>query len=284
MDTGAVTITDTHAHGLAGHDLRVLAEECQATKESVFSTFQRLPSVSTAKGARRQMRQIDARYSRSAWVSATYQDRRMISASWVIPAATSDTFSVCCAKLTMYVGGDAQMKQWPTLIIDKHAIARSHQRLNATDWRIVQKELRSAALLAAAVEILCKALGFRQFAIPALHGLLVGDVTPDALHAKTYITLPLAKRWDSVLDAWLRFEQRGSFAWTRAMEEAALGHITDDLTLPLAALAEELKSFTFLKQEYVRGKDEVGELWSAARRQAQEDPTSASGVYAQLNP
>jgi hypothetical protein len=275
-------ITDRHAHGLAGHDLRLLAEECQTTKESVFGTFQRLPSVSTAKGARRQIRHIDARYSKTAWAHGIYEDRRSISASWVIPAATTDTFSICCAKVTLRVGGDAQLKQWPTLIIDKHAIARSHQRLDNADWEMVQQELRSVALLAAALEILCKSLGYKQFAIPALHGLLVGDVTQDSLHAKTFVTRPLSRRWNSVLDAWLRFEQRSSYAWTHAMEEAALGHITDALIPPLAALAEELSAFGFLRQQYVRGRDTLGELWTAARRQARSDSTSTSGMFAAL--
>jgi hypothetical protein len=70
---------------------------------------------------------------------------------------------------------------------------------------------------------LCKSFGYRQFAIPALHGLLVGNVTQDCLHAKTFVTRPLSRRWNAVLDAWLRLEQRSSYAWTCAMEKAALG-------------------------------------------------------------
>ena len=40
----------------------------------------------------------------------------------------------------------------------------------------VQSELREAALQAAIVQILSMALGLKQFAIPALHGLVIGDV------------------------------------------------------------------------------------------------------------
>lgn len=269
-----MTITDSLAHGLAGHDLRVLADQCRTTRDGAFHSFQELPSVSTAKGARRQIAQIDDRLASVAWAKATRKDRHGTTASWVIPVATPDCLAVCCVKLTMHAGGDAQLRQWPWMIIDKHAIARSHQRLRETDWAIVQNEMRSVALQTAAVLMLARALKLRQFAIPTVRGLLVGEVAEDVLLAKTYIVPPFSRRWGAVLDAWLRFEQRGSREWSQAIDEAALDHMTPALRDPLSALAEELTALDFLFKDHEPGEDVVGELWNAARAQSKSDSTN----------
>jgi hypothetical protein len=154
------------------------------------------------------------------------------------------------------------------MIIDKHAIARSHQRLRQTDWTLVQRELKTVGTLAAGVFIVATAIQLKQFAIPAMHGLFVGEVADDCLLAKTYLTAPLSKRWSSVLDAWIRFEQQGSQEWTDAIEAVALHHDSPQLNKPLAALAEQLLLFPFLRTPYQPGVDLVGEFWSAAREQA----------------
>jgi len=266
-----MTITDTHAHGLAGHDLRLIAAECRAQKDGAFREFKELPAVATAKGARRQVAQLDGRLGQLAWDRDISKDRHRVKAAWLLRTASDAALSVCCVTLKLHTGGDAQMRQWPWMIIDKHAIARSHQRLGESDWFAIQEELRPVARLSAAVLILSRALGFRQFAIPACRGLLVGDVAEDCLHAKTFITGPMNRRWSSVLDAWIAFEQQSCFEWNAAIEAAALDEVTPQLDAPLAALAEQLRALPFLMREYRRGHDTVGELWQAARRQSEAE-------------
>jgi hypothetical protein len=131
----------------------------------------------------------------------------------------------------------------------------------------VQSELREAALQAAAVQILSMANGLRQFAIPALHGLVIGEVGEHCLFGKTFIVPPYSRRWGDVFDAWVRFQQHLSADGYRAIEAMALDRQLPELEPTLDALARELEAFRFLREPYRPGTDAVGDLWEAAREQ-----------------
>ena len=263
-------ITDTHAHGLAGHDLRLLRDRCRNARDGAFRKLRETDPVTTGKGARRLLAKIGQSFAPTAWAQRVHTDRRGTYAAWLVPVAGADEIAVCCVSLRMSVKAPAEIRQWPWMIVPKHAIARSHQRLADADWAAIQSELHVVALHAAAVQILSIALGLKRFAIPAIHGLLIGDVEEEVLRAKTFIVPPLTRRWGAVLDAWLRFEQRGSPEWTRAIEDLALDHPTPVLEETLSALGEELSApeFGFLRRPHEPGPDVVGDLWEAARAQA----------------
>ncbi len=262
-----MTITDRHANGLAGHDLRQLREKCGAAAEAAFHKFRTTGAVTTAKGARRRLAVIDKSYGPVAWHQSAKVDRHGTNAAWLVPLVDDDSIAVCRATLTMPAGDRARLEQRPLMVVPKHAIARSHQRLRVTDWTAVQAELRTVALYAVAVHAISTGLGMKQFAIPAVRGLVLGDVGEDILVGKTFIVPPLADRWNLVLNAWLRFEQRSSARWMRAIEDLALGFESRELPNVLEALAEELAACEFLRKPYQRGNDRVGDLWEAARRE-----------------
>ena len=266
-------ITDTHAHGLAGHDLRLLRDQCRGASEGAFRLVRESDPVTTAKGARRRIAAIGRGLARTAWAHRARTDRRGTYAAWLAPEATAESIAVCCVSLHMHAGALTQLRKWPWMIVPRHAIARGHQRLGDADWAAVQSELRIVAVHAAAVTLLSKALGLKQFAIPAIHGLLIGDVDEDALIARTFLVPPFSKRWGAVLDAWLRFEQRGSPEWTRAIEDIALDHLTSPLVDALETLSAELSGpgFEFLRRAHEPGPDVVGDLWEAARAQQARD-------------
>jgi hypothetical protein len=259
--------SDRHAHGLAGHDLRVLRERCGRASDGAFRSFDRSEGISTAKGARRLIAKIDRSYGDTVWARRSHRDRHGTYAGWLVPWVGTDAIAVCCVSLRMPRNGGARLRRFPWLIVPKHAIARSHQRLRDSDWRTIQSELREAALQAAVVQVLSMALGLKQFAIPALHGLVIGGVGEHCLHGKTFIVPPYSRRWGDVFDAWVRFQAHLSAAGNRAIEAMALDHETPELQDTCAALAEELQPFEYLREAYAPGSDPVGDLWEAAREQ-----------------
>ncbi len=259
--------SDRHAHGLARHDLRVLRERCRRASDGAFRTFNESPGITTAKGARRLIAKIDRSYAATTWARRVHSDRRGTYAGWLTPVVDEDTIAVCCVSLRVYAGSAARLRQWPWLVVPKHAIARGHQRLRDSDWRAVQSELRAAAMQAAAVQVLSMALGLKQFAIPALHGLVIGDVGEHCLHGRTFIVPPYSRRWGEVFDAWVRFQAHLPAADARAIEAIALDHELPELEATCMALAEELEPFEFLREPYRAGADRVGDLWEAARQQ-----------------
>lgn len=275
-----MTITDRHANGLAGHHLRQLREKCQAASDTAFRIFRKTGPVTTAKGARRRLAVVGKSYDRVAWLHRTLVDRRGTHAAWLVPLADNDSIAVCRATLTMPAGACARLEQRPLMIVPKHAIARGHQRLRVTDWTSIQDELKTVALYAVAVHAISTGLGMKHFAIPAVHGLVLGDVTENILVGKTFIVPPLANRWNLVLNAWLRFEQRSSALWMQAIEDLALGFESAELPEVLGTLSEELEGCEFLRKPYQPGNDLVGDLWEAARRQqagaADADPLAAA--------
>ena len=272
-------ITDTHAHGLAGHDLRLLRDRCRGATAGAFRQVRESYPVKTAKGARRRIAAIGRGLDRTAWAHSARTDRQGTYAAWLTPEASADTIAVCCVSLRMRAGAPSELRQWPWMIVPRHAIARGHQRLGDADWAGVQSELRVVAVLAAAVELLSRAMGLCQFAIPAIHGLLIGEVAEDALRATTFIVPPFSKRWGAVLDAWIRFEQRSSPEWTRAIEDLALDHVTPALGEALEALGAELGApeCEFLRRPHEPGPDVVGDLWEAARAQQTRDQVHERG-------
>ena len=111
------------------------------------------------------------------------------------------------------------------------------------------------------------AIGLKQFAIPALHGLVIGDVGETCLQGKTFIVPPYSRRWGAVFDAWMRFQQHLSPEGAQAIEAFALDHETPALHETVEALGAELEPFEFLREPYAPGEDVVGDLWEEARRQ-----------------
>lgn len=259
--------SDRHAHGLARHDLRVLRERCRRAKDGAFRTFNESARIRTAKGARRLIAKVDQSYAGTTWARKVRSDRHGTYAGWLTPVVDEDNIAVCCVSLRVYANASARLRQWPWLVVPKHAIARGHQRLRESDWRAVQSELRAAALQAAAVQVLSMALGFKQFAIPALHGLVIGEVGDHCLRGKTFIVPPYSRRWGDVFDAWVRFQAHLSPAGARAIEAIALDHELPELEATCIALADELAPFEFLRDPYEPGRDHVGDLWEAAREQ-----------------
>ena len=240
-----------------------------------FRTVRETARVKTGKGARRLLATVDASYAPMAWAKRRATDRRGTYAAWLVPMADADSIAVCCASLTIMAGASAELRQWPWMIVPKHAIARGHQRLRDTDWASVQSELRVVAQHAGAVLLLSLALGHRQFAIPAIHGLLIGDVTENVLRARTFIVPPFSKRWGQALDAWLKFEHRSSAAWSEAINDAALDHQTPALGEALTELGKELAGCGFLARGHEPGPDISGDLWEAAKSQAARDSAAA---------
>jgi hypothetical protein len=263
----AQDITDRHAHGLARHDLRELRERCRRASEGGFRKFNESRNITTAKGARRLIAMVGRSFEATAWSHRAHADRRGTYAGWLVPVVEEEQIAVCCVGLRMLVGGSARLRQWPWLVVPKHAIARGHQRLRDADWLAVQSELREAAMQAAAVQVLSMAIGLKQFAIPALHGLVIGDVGETFLQGKTFIVPPYSRRWGAVFDAWMRFQQHLSPEGTQAIEEFALDHQTPALPATVEALGQELDAFEFLREPYAPGEDVVGDLWEEARRQ-----------------
>jgi len=264
----AIVITDIHAHGLAGHDLRLLRDRCRSAHEGAFRTVRETQHITTGKGARRLLATVDASVGPMAWLRRAHTDRRGTYAAWLVPMTDAESIAVCCVSLKIPVGAGAELRQWPWMIVPKHAIARGHQRLRDADWTAVQSELAVVAAHAGAVLLLSLTAGFRQFAIPAIHGLLIGDVEDDVLRARTFIVPPFSRKWGAVLDAWVKFEHRGSAAWTKAINDAALDHEVPALHDALAALDRELADFEFLRRPHEPGPDVAGDLWEAARAQA----------------
>ena len=260
-------ITDTHAHGLARHDLRQLRDRCREASTGAFRKLDESEPVTTGKGARRLLAKIGRNFGTTAWAHRVSIDRHGTYAAWLVPVIGEDDIAVCCVSLRMFAGAVANLRQWPWLIVPKHAIARGHQRLGNADWITLQSELRVAAMQAAAVQIISMAHGLRQFAIPAIRGLLIGEVGDLCLQAKTFIVPPFSRRWGAVLDAWLRFEQHLPKTLSTAIEELAMDRETPALNGALAALSNELTAFYFLRQPHAPGEDVVGDLWEAARAQ-----------------
>jgi hypothetical protein len=99
------------------------------------------------------------------------------------------------------------------------------------------------------------------------------------LRATTFIVPPFSKRWGAVLDAWIRFEQRSSPEWTRAIEDLALDHVTPALGEALEALGAELSApeCEFLLRPHEPAPDVVGDLWEAARAQQTRDQVHERG-------
>lgn len=264
-----IDFSDQHAHGLARHDLRQLQARCGRASDGAFRKFNASEGISTAKGARRLVAKIARGYEGTAWAQRAHADRRGTYAGWLVPVVHDEDIAVCCVSLSVPAGGAAQLRQFPWLIVPKHAIARGHQRLHDADWLAVQSELREAALQSALVQLLSMSLGLRQFAIPALHGLLIGDVGENCLYGKTFIVPPYSRRWGAVLDGWLRFQQHLSREGNDAIEAIALDHEMPALAETAEALGEEFERFRFLRDAYIRGNDHIGDLWEAARGQAE---------------
>jgi hypothetical protein len=260
-------ISDRHAHGLARHDLRVLRDRCRRASDGAFRTFNESSGITTAKGARRLVAKVDRSYAGTTWARKVRSDRQGTYAGWLTPVVDQDNIAVCCVSLRVYANSPARLRQWPWLVVPKHAIARGHQRLRDSDWRAVQSELRAAALQAALVQVLSMAIGLKQFAIPALHGLVIGDVGEHCLHGRTFIVPPYSRRWGDVFDAWVRFQEHLPAAGARAIEAIALDHELPELEATCEALARELEPFEFLREAYAPGRDRVGDLWESAREQ-----------------
>jgi len=259
--------SDRHAHGLARHDLRELRDRCRRANDGAFGHFDASRAIQTAKGARRLIARIDNSYGSTAWARQARQDRHGTYAGWLVPVVDEDTIAVCCLSLRVPAGQPARLSRWPWITVSKHVIARGHQRLRDADWLAMQSELREAALHAAVVRLLSMGHGFRQFAIPALHGLVIGDVGEECLRGRTFIVPPYSRRWGDVLDAWVRFQAHLPANAFRAIEALALDHQLPEVEDTVAALAAELEPFDFLREEYTPGRDAVGDLWEAARRQ-----------------
>ncbi len=264
-DTATVPIltdfTDRHAHGLARHDLRELRESCRRAHDGAFRQFEDSDAIKTTKGARRLIAKISASYADTTWAHEWRRDRHGTYASWLVPFVDEESIAVCCLSLRMPAGRRAQFRRWPWIVMNKHALARGHQRLRDADWRALQPELREAAMHAAAVRVLSMALGFRQFAIPAMHGLVIGDVGAHCLRGRTFIVPPYSRRWGEVLDAWVRFQAHLPPGGMRAIEALALDQQLPELDDTVAALARELEPFEFLREEYATGRrDRVGDL------------------------
>jgi len=267
LGAAPVTITDRHATGLARYDLQRLRTVVRNASDGAFRKVNEFKPATTAKGAKRQIREIGKGFVRTAWAHHSWTSRRGVHASWLVPVVGEDEIAACCVSLQMPAGGGVKLRPRPWLKIPMHAIARGHQRLRDSDWLSVQAELRTAAMQSAAVLIISAVHGLKQFAIPANRGLLIGEVADNCLRAKTYIVPPLARRWDTVLTAWIRFEQHVPSELSTAIEHMALDYQSNVLDAALEMLAAQLEPLTFLREPHKPGDDVVGRIWEGARAQ-----------------
>lgn len=271
--TANVTLTDTHAHGLARHFLSLQMQATHEAYRAALSEFQEIHPPRTTKGVRRLFRSIESRLSGHAWFQSTWSNRQETTGVWVLPLFKRDQLDVVRVTVSAPTTRRMRWRAHDLLSIHLHAIARGHQRLHESEWPAVEQELRTCVLYANAVAEVAKQRSHLGFGIPALNGLLIGEINDGCPVAKTFITPPLAPRHERLLDAWVAFtisrpdQQMDEFA---ALMLGAENANQEDL---IDALGSALSSrhLDYLKRPHEPMEDPVTALWEAAREQSRRD-------------
>lgn len=269
MTTTNVTLTDTHAHGLARHFLASQMKPTHAAFQGALAFFERTRSPRTSKGVRRQLNHIQERLRSHAWFQSSWMTRRETVGVWVLPLIERDQLNVLRITVSSSTTRHGQFKSEILLTIPLHAIARGHQRLHDAEWPAVERELRTCALYAVAVTKVASRLGLVGFGIPAVNGLLVGDIENGHPAAKTFITPPLSVRHAQLLDAWLAFTISRSDEWERQFQALMLGADDPGEVGLINALGNAFthSHLEYLKKPHEPLDDTVGAMWEAAREQ-----------------
>jgi len=140
--------------------------------------------------------------------------------------------------------------------ISGHALERMFQRTNTIEWVIIRECLAGATLFLNAVAAAYVASGYKQCAIPAEKGMLVGQIADGILHLRTFLPdSQLNPRWRSLYEDLLTFSARNS----DSINGAALA--PDDAASD--SFGELLKSgrYVWLQRAYVPGDDPMEDAW-----------------------
>ena len=260
------------AHGLARRDLRRVTARCAQAEQSIerLRAGWRNGCYRRKAALRRAISGIDRLLAGAAWAHRSYEARRGGFAGWLVPGQAGEAFTVsryqlvCSAELAYPLTHTTLM-----LSMDLHAIARGHQRLQQFAWPDLRRELRTAALLAPVVAEVARRRNWRQFALPAGCGLLIGDVDANGqLYARTFVT-DLASRWQAI---------RTRFDEVLAQCEATLSLDTAGVDYALgcdSGIASQWRDlwcnvgagavFGYLQQAYQPARDRQALAWDAAR-------------------
>jgi len=154
--------------------------------------------------------------------------------------------------------------------ISGHALERMFQRINTIGWPEVRECLATAVHFVVAVGQEYCAAGYRQCAIPAEKGMLVGQVDADELILRTFLPASqLSPKWSALYD-----DLRGFHAESEKSMEAAVlvsdQQLRADFRRLLAAGAHQ-----WLRRGYVHGEDPLAGAWRLRGFQAAEGPHAA---------
>ena len=140
--------------------------------------------------------------------------------------------------------------------ISGHALERMFQRANTIEWAIIRDCLAGATLFLSAVAAAYVDSGCKKCAIPAVKGMLVGQIADGIIHLRTFLPdSDLSPKWRSLYDELLVFSASNA----EAINSAALA--PDDVAGRL--FGELLKSgrHGWLFQPYVPGHDLMEDAW-----------------------
>jgi hypothetical protein len=139
-----------------------------------------------------------------------------------------------------------------------HALERMFQRRETLDWSQVREALSDALLISCAAGEAFDEKRFRQCALPAGDGLLVGRVHGERLLLKTFLPgQDLAPRWAALLADYRAL--LNAYPETFGLA-AACGHdlVTDEIRACLAR-----PRHAWLRMAYVPGQDPCKAAWAA---------------------
>ncbi len=266
-------IDSSLAHGLAKRDLRrithrALQAECAINRLSerwTHGCYRRKAAV------RRAIGDVDKLLGSAAWARRSYERRKGGYAAWLVPDEAGD--GVLIAQRLALVCSAGLMfpltRREPVLAMDLHAIARGHQRLSEFAWTELHRELRTAVILAPVIAGIARRAAWRQFALPAGDGLLVGEVgAAGELTARTLI-VDLSPRWAAVK---ARFDGtlaagKGELTLDAAGVDRALDLRSDSASQWFDLWRNRLSgpAFEFLRERYAPGRDFAALEWARGR-------------------
>ncbi len=152
------------------------------------------------------------------------------------------------------------------LTVSGHALERMFQRGQTLSWSDVRNCLADAAIFSVvAVEAYLHA-GYRQCAVPAERGLLVGQIDDRRLHLRTFLpSQDLNRRWQGLLE-----DFRGVLSTrTEAFKVAAA--VGDDELVGVVGELLATPRHAWLREPYVPGQDPLERAWASRTPGGQPD-------------
>ena len=270
------------AHGIAGRHLEDALQASMRVMKRVTDTVNRRSTrPSTHKGARRLVKEVHRPIVEHSFWFAEGEDRR--DGPWIVWLAANTYGNDARQGLQLFrhrfrpgARGQSPFEAEYIAGVSVHAVARCLQRNGTLSWTDVKPILADAAAFGLLMAGVASLASLKQIAVHAGDGLFVGGLDDDGdPQLETYLKVDeaLPSRWSSVRAVQLATLAAVGLSRDEVCAAAAYGQDGAWMAV-MAKLAQELDSFSWLREPYDPKLDPLSKAWNDYRLRERRENSS----------